>query len=264
MSSVDLKILAVIAVTIAAYTVVANVIPQVQSEVPLDVAFGAEVTAEELVEAGESIYRGAGGCVACHAESPGARGPNLLTDYRGEGLIGERCDQRVEGLDCKEYLYQALVRPADHVVDDYPLIMPPSDRALTQPQIWALVAFLQDAGGEVTVTGADIPSDAGDAPPPAPAEPAPGAAQLGDAPDVFRAQCVMCHQIGGEGGPVGPPLDGVGARLSEEEIRAAILDPEATLAEGYEDLAGIMPPNYEDILSPEEIETLVRYLSGLH
>ncbi|TVR55813.1 MAG: hypothetical protein EA421_05415 [Gemmatimonadales bacterium] len=265
MSSVDLKIVLVVLVTLAAYTVVASVIPQVESEVPMDIAFGAEVTPEELVEAGESIYRGAGGCVACHSESPGARGPNLLTDYRGEGLIGERCADRVPGLDCKEYLYQALVRPNDHIVDDYPPIMPPSDRALSQPQIWAMVAFLQAAGGEVTVTAADIPDEPGAATAPAPPPaPEPGAAQLADAPDVFRAQCVMCHQVGGEGGPIGPPMDGIGARLSEAELRLAILDPEAVIAEGYEDMAGIMPPNYGEILTPDEIETLVRYLSGLH
>ncbi len=264
MSSVDLKIVAVVMVTLAAYTMVASIIPQVESEVPLDIAFGAEVTPEELVAAGEIIYRGAGGCVACHAESPGARGPNLLTDYRGEGLIGERCGERVPGLDCKEYLYQALVRPNDHIVDDYPPIMPPSDRALSQPQIWAMVAFLEAAGGEVTVTAADIPDQAG-APPPAAPPPPPGdGPRLADAPDVFRAQCVMCHQVGGEGGPIGPPMDGIGARLSEAELRVAILDPEAVIAEGYEDMAGIMPPNYGDILSDEELETLVRYLSGLH
>lgn len=258
MRSVELRIGAVILLTIVAYTVVANIIPQVESEVPLDVAFGEDVTPEELVEAGESLYRGAGGCLACHAETPGARGPNLLTDYRGQGLIGERCADRVPGLGCKEYLHQALVRPEAHVVDDYPLIMPPADRALTPAQVWALVAFLQAQGGEVTVTGADIPSEPGVAAP-APAEPP----ELAAAPDIFRTECMMCHQIQGQGGPAGPPLDGIGGRLTEEEIRTAILDPGAVIAEGYEAMAGVMPEDYEEQLTPEEIESLIRYLSGL-
>jgi mono/diheme cytochrome c family protein len=259
MRSVELRVGAVILVTIVAYTVVANVIPQIESEVPLDVAFGADVTAEELVEAGSVLYAGAGGCTACHAETPCARGPNLITDYRGQGPIGVRCGDRVPGLDCKEYLYQALVQPDAHVVDDFPLIMPPADRALTQPQIWALVAYLQDQGGEVTVTGEDIPADPTAPPAPPPAEPA----ELAAAPEIFRTECMMCHEVGGQGGPVGPPFDDVGARLSEDEIRTAILDPGATITEGYEAMAGVMPEDYAEQLTGEQIEALVRYLSGL-
>ena len=42
---------------------------------------------------------------------------------------------------------------------DYPPIMLPVDRTMNQQQIWALVAYLQSQGGEVTVTGADIPAE---------------------------------------------------------------------------------------------------------
>jgi len=261
MASVDLKIVLVSAVTIAAYMVVANVIPQVESEVPPDVAFGADVTPEELVEVGQQLYEGAGGCLACHAETPGARGPNIRTDYRGQGPIGVRCEDRVPGLDCKEYLYQALVRPGDHVVDDYPLIMPPTDRTLTQPQVWALVAYLQSHGGEVTVTAADIPDepDAAEAAPGAPA----GPDVAGTTEEVIVRECLICHTMGGEGTELGPTFDGIGARRSAEELRLAILDPPAVVAEGYEDLVGAMPANFGARLTADQLEGMVRYLSGL-
>ena len=262
MSSVDLKILLVTLVTIVAYMVVANIIPQVQSEVPPDVAFGADVTPEELVEVGGQLYEGAGGCLACHAESPGARGPNLRTDYRGQGPIGVRCADRVPGLDCKEYLYQALVRPGDHVVDDYPLIMPPADRTMTQPQIWALVAYLQNMGGEVTVTAADIPDEPEDAPAAEPGAPA-GPQVAGTTEEIIVRECLICHTMGGEGTELGPTFDGIGARRSAEELRRAILDPPSVVAEGYEDLVGAMPANFGARLTADQLENMVRYLSEL-
>jgi len=261
MSSVDLKIVAVTLITIAAYTVVANVIPQVESDVPPDVAFGADVTPEELVEVGQQLYQGAGGCVACHSESPGARAPNILTDYQGQGPIGVRCADRVPGLDCKEYLYQALVRPGDHMVGDYPPIMPPADRTLTQPQIWAMVAYLQSLGGEVTVTGADIPDEPDDADP---AAPGPGAQiTTTDPSELIRLECVQCHVYQGEGLDLGPDLDGIGALRSAQELRLAILDPPAVVTPGYEDFVGLMPTDFGRRLTAEQLEAVVSYLSEL-
>jgi mono/diheme cytochrome c family protein len=261
MSSVDLKILLVTLGTIAAYMVVANIIPQVQSEVPPDVAFGADVTPEELVEVGRQLYEGAGGCLACHAESPGARGPNIRTDYRGQGPIGVRCADRVPGLDCKEYIHQALVRPGDHVVDDYPLIMPPTDRTLTPPQIWALVAYLQSHGGEVTVTAADIPDEPAVDPGAAPA--AAGPQMAGTTEEIIARECLICHTMGGQGTDLGPTFDGIGNRRSSEELRRAILDPPSVVAEGYENLVGAMPANFGGRMSADQLEAIVRYMSGL-
>ncbi len=260
MGSVDLKVGGVVVVTIAIYTLVANVIPQVESDVPIAVAFGADVTPEELVSVGEALYHGAGGCAACHAESPGARAPNLLTDYAGLGPIGQRCDGRVPGLSCKEYLYQALVQPQLDMVGDYPPIMPPTDRTMTQQQIWALVAYLEAQGGEVTVTAADIPSGV-DAAVAAPAA-GPEIASLEPA-DLLRDLCVMCHVLEGEGTDLGPRLDGLGARRSAEEIRLAILDPPAVVTPEYAEFVGLMPTNFGDRLTATQLENLVQYLSRL-
>ena len=41
---------------------------------------------------------------------------------------------------------------------------------------------------------------------------------------IFNTHCVSCHQVGGEGGLVGPQLDGIGTR-GAERLCEDILDP---------------------------------------
>jgi cytochrome bd-type quinol oxidase subunit 1 len=43
---------------------------------------------------------------------------------------------------------------------------------------------------------------------------------------LFRDKgCLDCHQLGGQGGDFGPPLDGVGTRQSDEQLRQFLLNP---------------------------------------
>ena len=49
----NLKIIGVVVGTIGVFTLLANSIPQVQSEVPQDLSFGADVSAAELTASGE-------------------------------------------------------------------------------------------------------------------------------------------------------------------------------------------------------------------
>ncbi len=264
MSSVDLKVGGVVLVTIVLFTLIANVIPQVQSEVPLEVTFGADATPEELVAAGELLYHGAGGCTACHAESAGARGPNLATDYQGRGPIGVRCGERVPGMSCKEYLHTALVRPMEHMVEGYPPIMPPVDRTMSPAQIWAMVAYLESLGGEVTVTGADIPQVADNGTPGAAPPPVGGPAVASSDPaEILRVLCTQCHLFAGEGVDLGPALDGIGNLRSAEELRVAILDPPRVVRSGYEDFVGLMPLTFGSQLTAAQLEAVVRYLAEL-
>jgi O-6-methylguanine DNA methyltransferase len=56
---------------------------------------------------------------------------------------------------------------------------------------------------------------------------------------VFREHpavtCTKCHKLGGEGGSeAGPDLDGVASRLSAEDLLRAVVDPNAALAEGFQ------------------------------
>ncbi len=123
---------------------------------PQSLSFGANVTTEQLVAAGDKLFNGAGGCTACHGL--GTRAPNLLTDEQGAGPIGARCDKREPGRTCKQYLFESLDAPAAYIVKGYQPIMPRMTAQLSPPQIWSLIAFLESQGGTVDVTGADIPA----------------------------------------------------------------------------------------------------------
>lgn len=50
------------------------------------------------------------------------------------------------------------------------------------------------------------------------------------------AACYRCHVVAGGGGEVGPHMDGLAARVSPEHILEAIVDPNARIAEGFENL----------------------------
>jgi quinoprotein glucose dehydrogenase len=45
--------------------------------------------------------------------------------------------------------------------------------------------------------------------------------------------CQRCHKVGGQGGEVGPPLDGLGAQKTREYLLESIVVPNAQIAEGY-------------------------------
>ena len=267
MWATNLRIFGVVLGTLALYTLIANKIPQVQSEVPKALALGANVTPEQLVSAGDQLFHGAGGCTACHGL--GTRAPNLLTDEKGQGTIGARCGKREQGKDCKAYLYESLTNPRAYVVQGYEPIMPEMGRTLSPQQLWALVAFLESNGGTVDVTGSDIP--AATAAPAAPAgggaATAPGAAGIAggstDPMAIIRgAGCTACHTINGEGGKIGPDLSHVGSRLSQNLIRESILLPDAKTAKGFEKFKGVMPKTFGHQLTGEQLEALVQFLSS--
>src|SRR5438094_7111081 len=155
MWATNLKVVGVVLGTLALYTLIANKIPQVQSEVPQALTLGANVTPEQLVSAGEKVFNGPGGCTTGHGL--GTRAPNLLTDEKGQGPVGARCGHREVGKSCKQYLFESLDNPTAYVVTGYQPIMPVMTRQLPPEQIWAVIAFLESQGGTVDVTGADIP-----------------------------------------------------------------------------------------------------------
>ncbi|HEY6112849.1 MAG TPA: hypothetical protein VIV37_02005, partial [Gaiellaceae bacterium] len=65
---------------------------------------------------------------------------------------------------------------------------------------------------------------------------------------------------------IGPSLDDLTAAANEagipvpEFVRSSIVDPDAVIAPDYQ--PGVMPKNFAQSLSPEELDALVAYLSG--
>ena len=257
----NVAILAVTVGVIGFYTAVAHLIPQLQSEVPAAVSLGSGASTEELVAAGEQVFNQV--CTACHGL--GTRAPNLLTDHAGQGPIGQRCAAAL-GERCKDYLHRSLLSPGDSLLSGFQNIMPVMTTQLDGDQIWAVVAFLQSQGGEVTVSGSDLEAAGGGA---GAAGTAPGAAVSAPAggttdPRQLLTQnaCLGCHPIDGAGPPIGPSFDGMGRRLTAERIRRAILFPSADTAQGFAQFAGMMPQTFGTQLSAAQLEAIVQFLAG--
>lgn len=73
--------------------------------------------------------------------------------------------------------------------------------------------------------------------------------------------CGTCHTLAAaeSGGVTGPNLDEVLPGQTEAMIEESILNPNAQIAKGYP--PNVMPQNFEELLTSEELEQLVKFLS---
>ncbi|MEY2516153.1 MAG: cytochrome c oxidase subunit [bacterium] len=111
------------------------------------------------------------------------------------------------------------------------------------------------AGG--TAAGAGAGAGSGDK---GAAKPAIDAKKLFAEGNGTATACGACHTLAdaGTSAATGPELDKVLAGKDANFIRESILKPDAEIAAGFQ--GGIMPKNYGDTLSPEELDALVAYL----
>jgi putative heme-binding domain-containing protein len=145
------------------------------------------------LERGGQVFRGQ--CARCH-------GP------KGEGGLGA-------------ILAQPRLR---HAADDQSLFkvirdgikgteMPPG-LTLTSREIWQLAAYIRSLGR-------------------LPPETVPGDPQRGQEIYRTKGRCGQCHILGGQGESVGPELTDIGARRNAAYLRAALLEPEAAVPDGF-------------------------------
>ncbi len=253
-------------VVMGAYSYYANSIPQIQSKPPEDLSLeGGNVTPEQLVKAGEGIFKGKGTCEVCHRiGQKGTRAPDLAG-------IGAAAAKRKPGMGARAYLVESLVEPGAYLVEGYPNIMPKVDRppiALNRSELWALTAFLESLGGTVAVKLDDIPktagaATAGGAPAPAAELRLPGDPKAGQGVYMGKGGCIACHKAGRLGAsPVGPDLSQIARIQTPEYIMAKILNPAGmgTVA-GYP--PGVMPPTLGQTLTAREYLDLVSFLLTL-
>jgi len=224
---------------------------------------------EQFVALGERIFSGKGTCTLCHNNL--GRAPML--DAIGTNTQARLDDPRYAGgaTDAESYLIESLLEPSAYVVagfgkagtSDTESPMPSTEGgsiALSEPEMTAVVAYLQDNGGlEITV---EIPTDVGSgeaAEATEPGEPRPAFDTFKDLSDEFA--CEACHTITEEAGDVGPNLAGIGAARDRDYLRRALLDPNAEIAEGFEE--GLMPDDLGKQLYATELEIMVDFLSQL-
>src|SRR5437899_1678755 len=80
--------------------------------------------------------------------------------------------------------------------------------------------------------------------------------------EVYAAQkCQMCHAIAGKGNKANP-LDGVGAKLSADDIRQWITHPTEMSAKAKSTKKPPMPNKYAN-LAAADLDALVAYLQSL-
>lgn len=241
-------------------------IPQIKPEAPpaeekLDV--GA-MSMDQFVALGGKIFNGKGTCTLCHNKM--GRAPML--DKIGAVSAERLKDPRYKGeaKTVEVYLRESLVKPSAFVVagfgksgtNDAESPMPDvtgGGIGLSESETAAVIAYLQDSSGsEVTV---EVPKMQASAEAPK----APDALLTTPEAVIGKYACGACHILPGQAGTVGPNLMKVGAQLRKDELRRAILEPDAVIAKGY--TAGMMPKNYGEQLKAAELEMLVNYLAEL-
>ena len=256
-----------------AFTLVANLLPQVQGEAPVEkkVDLGS-LTMDDFVAMGERLFMGKGTCTLCHKPPPLGRAP----DIQGENLVevakARLADPRYQGQakTPEEYIRESMVEPGAYVVagwgkkgsNDTESPMPHVNKppiALSDMEIDAIIAWLEAKdGNEVTVAlpTAEAGAQAVAAAPAAGAAPAPAktAEQA-----IAKYGCQACHALLGSTASLGPPLDDVGNRLTPAQIRESILQPDAQIAGGF--TPGVMPQDFAERMTVKELEMIVKLLA---
>jgi mono/diheme cytochrome c family protein len=261
---VGVKIGAFALVVMGTYTYYANSIPQIQSKPPAELSLeGGNVTPEQLVKAGEEIFKTKGTCEICHRiGQKGTRAPDLAG-------IGTRAAKTKPGMSAKQYIIESLLEPGSYLVEGYPNIMPHVDKppiGLNRSELWALTAFLESLGGTPDVKLDDIPKTAGAAASGGGAAAEvkiPGDSKAGEAVFQGKGGCIACHKAGKIGAsPVGPDLSQIAKIQTPDYIMKKILDPagSGTVA-GYP--KGVMPPMFGQTLTAKEYVDLVSFLMTL-
>jgi len=261
------------------YTGFAHMLPQVAPDTSEPVEVSTEgLDMDGFIALGENFFKGKGTCTLCHNGM--GRAPDTLEMDMAAIFPARLADPRYTGVAAgkegvgaiEEYILESMVSPSAYVVEGFgkkgtndtvspmPTVnMPPIE--LNDVEMNAITAFLLDLAGlepTVPLPGVD---DA-----PVAEEPATGGGQAtpllvsGEA-IVDEYGCASCHDLGGSGADLGPPLYGIGKRMTRAQLIESIIDPNAEIAEGYD--ADFMPTDFGETLRGNELLVLTDYLLAL-
>jgi len=211
-------------------------------------------------------------CSTCHRPDSEERliGPGLLN-------IGARATNRVEGQTAYEYVFTSIVNPDAHVVEGFQSDLMPEnwEDVYNESELNDIIAYLFTLGeggstaaadtGDTAVTGSAAPVDG---------LPVSADASVGEELfTTFQADagfaCSTCHRPDSEERLIGPGLLNIGARAETrvdgqtayEYVFTSIVNPDDYLVEGFQ--SDLMPENWEEIYSEEEINHIIAYLFTL-
>ncbi len=211
---------------------------------------------------GRSIETGAGlfteFCAPCHGlkGEGGPRGSNLNSQY----FFKNRLDELNYQGSLESYISLTIAggRPVMSIGYFWPENMPTWSidygGSLRNDEIKAIVDYIlnweEEAGSIESIAESSV---AGDTPDGTPEE---------RGRNIFQMSgCLACHAINGEGGNIAPDLTNVYAEQGEDFIHQSILKPNTAISEGFQ--ANIMPPNYADRLSEQDLDDIVAYLKSV-
>lgn len=147
---------------------------------------------QEDLAAGKRLFDGQ--CARCHGiGGTGGQGPSLARP---------RLRHAVKDADVFSLIRKGLPgtgMPAIWMMDDR--------------EIWQVVGYIRSIGRTVLV-------------------PLPGDSERGRVIYESKGSCATCHIVRGRGGNLGPELTDIGARRGAAYLRAALVDPAASLPEG--------------------------------
>ncbi len=228
------------------YMMVGQAVPQKEVQPPEVIEIAADVSTEEMVEIGRSIYEGKGICYTCHANT--SRYPDL------QG-IATRAATRRPGYTALDYLAESLYEPEVYIVEGFNPGMPVVNKppiGLTDAEVLSVIAYLQTLGGEATVTMDTKTAYTGGAlgggeatGGEATGADAAAAAAGGTVLDAYG--CSRCHDAEAPTDPPSPSLVGIGSRLASDQLLSALYHHP-----GDDGL---------DQVTLAELETLVAFLS---
>jgi mono/diheme cytochrome c family protein len=191
-------------------------------------------TTKADVERGRTLF--VQNCGTCHklaeAGSSGQVGPDLDAAFAAARAVGET-NSTIEGV------VKAQVENPRPRTDNPAVSMPPD--IVSGTDLEDVAAYVGLYAG---VPGAAPPTVSG----------GPGA-------QVFANNgCGGCHTLAAAnaGGTTGPDLDEVLPGVTQARLKTDIVDPNAKIATGYP--ANVMPSNFGNLLSEEELNDLISYL----
>lgn len=261
-----------------AITWLTNALPQMESnpvedDVPI---IAGDMDMPGMMALGEKLFSGKGTCTLCHNSL--GRAPDLLAMDLNAAFKERLADPRYEGdgkgLEVDEafaaYILESMTAPSAYVVSGFgkkgsndtvspmPIVSGPPI-SLSEVEMNAVTAFLQDFAGvdpTIALPSADeapVADDDEDDEEEGPAETAE------DAVDNYG--CATCHDLFDSEADMGPKLNGIRNRMTREQLRTAIINPNITIAEGFEE--GMMPDDFAEQMYASELEMIIDHLMEL-
>ena len=197
-------------------------------------ASGCGVAESGNTDRGQVLF--ASKCTSCHAlKDAGSTGT-----LQGPDLDAAFAQARASGMDSDTIagVVKAQVENPRPSTNNPSVSMPAN--LVTGDDLEDVASYVASVAGVPGIKGPQLPND-------------PGAT-------VFaNNQCSGCHTLkaAGASGTTGPDLDKVIPGMSAAEVKQSIVDPGAKIAPGYAD---VMPKNFGQLISPQELSDLVNFL----